>query len=54
MKKIRIIITHQLEKTKHVFMVQDSNRLTQKEKDRIMSKMNIEMLLINGRLYKNK
>ena len=52
MKKTRITITHQLEKTKHVFMVLDPNRLTQKEKDRIMAKMNVEMLLINGRLYK--
>lgn len=52
MKKTRITITHQLEKTKHVFMVLDPNRLTQKEKERIMAKMNVEMLLINGRLYK--
>ena len=51
MKKSKITITHQLEKTKHVFMVQDPNRLTQKEKDRIMYKMNVEILLINGRLY---
>lgn len=54
MKKTRITITHQLEKTKHVFMVQDPNRLTQKEKERVMAKMNVEMLLINGRLYKNR
>jgi hypothetical protein len=47
-----ITITHQLEKTKHVFMVQDPNRLTNIEKDRIMSKMNVEMLFVNGRLYK--
>lgn len=52
MKKTRITITHQLEKTKHVFIVLDPNRLTQKEKERIMAKMNVEMLLINGRLYK--
>ena len=52
MKITRITITHQLEKTKHVFLVHDPNRLTQKEKDRIMSKMNVEMLFVNGRLYK--
>ena len=52
MKKTRITITHQLEKTKHVFLVQDPNRLTQIEKERIMAKMNVEMLLVNGRLYK--
>ena len=52
MKKSRITITHQLEKTKHVFLVQDPNRLTNIENDRIMSKMNVEMLFVNGRLYK--
>jgi hypothetical protein len=52
MKKKRITITHQLEKTKHIFLVLDANRLTQQEKERIMTKMNVEMLLINGRLYK--
>ena len=52
MKKTRITITHQLEKTKHVFMVLDPNRLTQKEKERIMAKMNVEMLFVNGKIYK--
>jgi hypothetical protein len=52
MKKSKITITHQLEKTKHVFLVQDQNRLTQKEKERIMVKMNVDMLFINGRIYK--
>ena len=52
MKKTRITITHQLEKTKHVFLVQDPNRLTNIEKNRIISKMNVEMLFINGKLYK--
>ena len=52
MKKTRITITHQLEKSKHVFLIQDPNCLNQKEKDRIMAKMNVEMLFVNGRLYK--
>jgi hypothetical protein len=52
MKKTRISVTHQLEKTKFFFLVQDPNRLTQKEKERIMAKMNVEMLFVNGRLYK--
>ena len=52
MKKTRITIIYQLEKTKHIFMVKDPNRLTQREKERIMTKMNVEMLLINERLYK--
>jgi hypothetical protein len=52
MKKTRITIMHQLEKTKHVFLVQDPNRLTQREKERIMVKINVDMLFINGRIYK--
>jgi hypothetical protein len=52
MKKTRITITHQMEKTKHVFLVQDPNRLTNIEKERIMAKMNVEMLFINGKLFK--
>lgn len=51
MKKTRITITHQLEKTKHVFLVQDPFHLTQEEKERIMGKMNVEMLFVNGKLY---
>lgn len=53
MKKTRITITHQLEKTTHVFLVQDPNRLTKIEKERIMAKMNVEILFIHGKLYKN-
>jgi hypothetical protein len=52
MKKTRITITHQLKNTNHVFLVQDPNRLTKIEKERIMAKMNVEILFINGRLYK--
>jgi hypothetical protein len=52
MKKTRITITHQLEKTKHTFLVLDPDKLSQIEKERIMAKMNVEMLFINGRLYK--
>lgn len=48
----RIMITHQLEKTKHEFLIQDPNRLNQKGKDRIMAKMNVEILFVNVRLYK--
>ncbi len=52
MKKQRITITHQLEKTKHVFLVVDPDKLSQIEKIRIMAKMNVEMLFINGKLYR--
>ena len=52
MKKTRITITHQLEKTNHVFLVHNPSSLSQKEKDRIMAKMNVEMLFVNGKIYK--
>jgi hypothetical protein len=52
MKKTRIKITHQLEKTNHVFLVHNPSSLSQKEKDMIMAKMNVEMLFVHGRLYK--
>ncbi len=52
MKKTRITITHQLEKTKHTFLVFDPDKLSQIEKERIMAKMNVEILFVNGKLYK--
>jgi len=54
MKKTRITITHQLEKTKHTFLVVNPYKLSRIESERIMAKMNVEMLFVNGRLYKNK
>ena len=52
MKKTRISITHQLEKTTHVFYVVDPDKLTSIEVDRIKSEMGVEMVFVNGRLYK--
>ena len=51
MKKTRITITHQLEKTQHNFMVMNPDRLTSSEVDRIKKEMGVEMVFINGRLY---
>ena len=52
MKKTRIEITHQLEKTVYVFFVDDPNNLTNNEVLRIKNKMNVKMVLVNGNLYK--
>ncbi len=52
MKKTRITITHQLEKTKYVFLVIDPNKLAQSEYEKIIKCMNVEMILVNGKIYK--
>ena len=52
MKKIRITITHQLEKTQHHFMVVNPDNLSSSEDDKIKKIMGVEMVFVNGRLYK--
>jgi hypothetical protein len=52
MKKTRIEITHQVEKTKHHFMVVNPEKLSSSEVDRIKKIMGVEMAFVNGRLYK--
>ncbi len=52
MKKTRITITHQLEKTQHHFMVENPDKLSSSEVERIKKEMGVEMVLVNGRLYK--
>lgn len=52
MKKTKISITHQLEKTKHHFMFINSNKLSTSEVERIKKEMGFEMVFVYGRLYK--
>jgi hypothetical protein len=52
MKKIRIEITHQIEKTNHHFMVVNPNKLNTSEVERIKKVMGVKMVFVNGRLYK--
>ena len=52
MKKIRITLTHQIEKTLHHFLVGNPDMLTSSEVDRIKKAMGVEMVFVNGRLYK--
>ena len=51
MKKTRITITHQVEKTQHHFMVENPAKLNNAEVDRIKKIMGVEMVFVNGRLY---
>ena len=52
MKKTRITITHQVEKTQHHFTVVNPDNLSSSEVDRIKKIMGVEMVFVNGRLYK--
>jgi hypothetical protein len=52
MKKTRITITHQLEKSQYHYMVVNPDKLTSLEVDRIKNEMGVEMVFVNGRLYK--
>ena len=50
MEKIKI--THQLEKTIHHFIVGDKTTLTKKEVNKIFKKMGVEVLFVEGKIYK--
>ena len=52
MKKTRIEITHQIEKTKHVFYVIDQDKLNNSEVETIKMEMGVSMVFVNGKLYK--
>lgn len=52
MKKTRIIITHQIEKTLHHFMVVNPDKLNSSEVNKIKKTMGVEVVLVNGRMYK--
>lgn len=52
MKKKRITITHQIEKTTHVFYLINPDKLTNFEVERIKKGMGVEMVFVNGKLYK--
>jgi len=52
MKKTKISITHQIEKTKHHFIVVNPDKLTITEVEKIKMAVGVEMVFVNGRLYK--
>ena len=52
MKKTRISITHNLDKTQHHFEVGNPDKLNFLEVDIIKREMGVEMVFVNGKLYK--
>ena len=51
MKKTKIGLHHQLEKTSHFFLVVEPTKLSRNEVEHIMKKMGVSMLFVNGKLY---
>ena len=52
MKKTKIKIKHQLEKTDHDFWVENPNRLSVEEIEEIKLEMGVQMVFVRGKLYK--
>lgn len=52
MKKTRITITHNLEKTQYHFMVFNPDKLKISEVNMIKAEMGVEMVFVNGKLYR--
>ncbi len=52
MKKVRITIKHQLDRTFHTFLVVNPDKLTQEEVEHIKFKMGVSALFVNGKVYK--
>ena len=52
MKKTRITIVHQIEKKQHHFMVVNPDKRSSSEVEKIKKVMGVEMVFVNGRLYK--
>jgi len=54
MEKKKIQITHQLEKTKHTFLVDNPEKLAPKEVQHICDKMNVASIFVNGKMYRSQ
>jgi hypothetical protein len=54
LKRTRITIVHQIEKSQHHFVVDNPDKLNISEVNRIkkVMAMAVEMVFVNGRLYK--
>lgn len=52
MKKKKIKITHQEEKTVHHFLIENPDRLKPTEVERIKLNMGVDSLFINGKYYR--
>lgn len=52
MKKTRITITHNLEKTQYHFTAENPDKLSSIEVNMIKAEMGVEMVFVNGKLYR--
>lgn len=52
MKKKKITITHNLEKTQYHFTVLNPFKLSSSEVEMIKAEMGVEIVFVNGKLYK--
>ena len=48
----KIKITHQVDKTVHHFLVKNAEKLSSKEVIKICKRMGVEVLLVEGKIYK--
>ena len=52
MKKTKIIIKHQIEKSDHYFLVMDPNKLSNQEVEYIKMEMGVTIVYVNGKIYR--
>ena len=52
MKKTRITITHNIEKTQYHFMVENPDKLSSSEVEMIKEEMGVELVFVNGKMYR--
>jgi hypothetical protein len=50
---MEITITHQEDKEVYTFEVKNPDQLTSKEVSKICKEMNVKIILVNGRIYKD-
>lgn len=50
---MEITITHQEEKTVFNFQVKNPDQLTSKEVSKICKEMNVKIIFVNGKIYKD-
>jgi hypothetical protein len=50
---MEITITHQEDKEVYTFQVKNPDQLTSKEVSKICKKMNVKIIFVNGKIYKD-
>jgi hypothetical protein len=54
MPKKKIIITRQLEKTQHTFLIENPEKLAPEVVQRICDTMNVTSIFVSGKMYRNQ